>query len=289
MIRAAWITCQEDGREYPLGALPLVLGRDPGSDVPVPGDDVSRHHAYLLRTPQGIVVVDTSLHGTFVNGDRVQAQRLLADHDVIQVGVRSFRFRETVSPSSRGDGDEFGQPSTADRLVGTRVGRPSTKADVVPALAARPTLSAKAGVWVRRYGVPELAGLSAALAGAWLVHRATDSAIAAAYGASIGESLGFYGTVVVREMVREAYAAGARRAPYGLRQMAATWRGLLLEFGPAELADTALLRPFAMWIGVDLLGRPLGILAGKLLADLAFYGPVIAVYELRRRRGSVSP
>jgi pSer/pThr/pTyr-binding forkhead associated (FHA) protein len=46
----------------------------------------------VLRTPQGFLLVDSSLHGTFVNGDRVQAQRILADGDVIRVGSQSFRF-----------------------------------------------------------------------------------------------------------------------------------------------------------------------------------------------------
>jgi pSer/pThr/pTyr-binding forkhead associated (FHA) protein len=46
--------------------------------------------------------VDSSLHGTFVNGERVQAQRLLADGDVVQVGNRSFRFDlRRLEPSSK--------------------------------------------------------------------------------------------------------------------------------------------------------------------------------------------
>jgi pSer/pThr/pTyr-binding forkhead associated (FHA) protein len=60
--------------------------------VPVHSKEVSRSHAYVLRTTQGFLLVDSSLHGTFVNGDRVQAQRILADGDVIRVGSQSFRF-----------------------------------------------------------------------------------------------------------------------------------------------------------------------------------------------------
>ena len=42
------------------------------------------------------------------------------------------------------------------------------------------------------------------------------------------------------------------------------------------------LRPLVMWLGQDLLGRPLGILAGKFV-HIAFYAPVIVTYEVRNR------
>lgn len=60
--------------------------------MPVHSEEVSRSHAYILRTPQGFLLVDSSLHGTYVNAERVQAQRMLADGDVIQIGGHSFRF-----------------------------------------------------------------------------------------------------------------------------------------------------------------------------------------------------
>ena len=75
-----------------IGTTPLTIGRGPASDIAVHSEDVSRSHAYLLRTPQGFLLVDSSLHGTYVNGERIQAQRLLADGDVIGVGDQSFRF-----------------------------------------------------------------------------------------------------------------------------------------------------------------------------------------------------
>ena len=39
-----------------------------------------------------------------------------------------------------------------------------------------------------------------------------------------------------------------------------------------------------MWLGTQVFGRGLGIVAGKLMADLAFYVPVIYTYERRKRR-----
>jgi hypothetical protein len=138
------------------------------------------------------------------------------------------------------------------------------------------------GTWIKRYGPSEVAGIAMALGGSWLVQQASGSVIAATYGASFGEALGFYDSLVTREMIQGAYFAGARRAPYGASEMIRTWRGLLLEFGPAELLDTGLIRPLAMALCTGLLGWGLGIVAGKILADVAFYLPVIWVYARRR-------
>ena len=55
-----------------------------------------------------------------------------------------------------------------------------------------------------------------------------------------------------------------------------------MEFGVAEALDSGLLRPLAMGLGVRFFGRGVGIVVGKLAADLTFYVPVICAYELRR-------
>jgi len=89
---AGRLVCIPDGKSYLVGAAPLTIGREPSSDVAVHSEEVSRAHAYILRTPQGFLLVDSSLHGTYVNAERVQAQRILADGDVVQVGGHSFRF-----------------------------------------------------------------------------------------------------------------------------------------------------------------------------------------------------
>ena len=54
---------------------------------------------------------------------------------------------------------------------------------------------------------------------------------------------------------------------------------------PAELLDTFVIRPAAIGFAVWLLGPALGILAGKLLADVAFYVLAIATHEHLRRKG----
>jgi len=284
---AGRLVCLPDGKSYLVGAVPLTIGREPSSNVPVHSGEASRTHAYILRTPQGFLLVDSSLHGTYVNTQRVQAQRILADGDVVQIGGHSFRFDlRSAEADPAGPAPALDDlPETTQHARTVPLGARATgKLGLALALPERGSWKSRVGNWVRRYGPSEVAGIAMAFAGSWLVQQVSDSVIAAAYGASLGEGLGFYGSLVTREMIQEAYFAGARRAPYGPAEMMRTWRGLLLEFGPAELLDAGLIRPLTMALCTGFLGWGLGILAGKLLADVVFYLPVIWVYERRRRR-----
>ncbi len=92
------IVCLTDGREYEVGVNPLVFGRDAGSDVVVSGSDVSRRHAEIQATPEGYVLMDVSINGTYVNGERVGRRHLLARADVIRIGHDEFRFYADAAP-----------------------------------------------------------------------------------------------------------------------------------------------------------------------------------------------
>jgi hypothetical protein len=136
--------------------------------------------------------------------------------------------------------------------------------------------------WLARYGPPEALGTLTALASSFLTFHLTHNDVAAAYGGAIGENLGFYGLIVVRQILRDCATARASDAYYGRRGAAATMARLLAEFGPAEAVDTLIVRPFAMGVATHHLGRGAGVLIGKLVADVTFYLPVIASYELQR-------
>ncbi len=95
------LVCLTDGREYSVGAQPLSLGRDAGSDVVVDGSEVSRQHAEIRTDPDGYILIDVSVNGTYVNGERIGKTHLLARADVIRIGNDEFRFyADPVSPSS---------------------------------------------------------------------------------------------------------------------------------------------------------------------------------------------
>ena len=134
------------GKAHLIGTGPVTIGRGPSSDIPVHSEDVSRSHAYLMRTPQGFLLVDSSLHGTYVNGERVQAQRLLTEGDVLQIGDRSFRFDlRAIEPI--GDPAQLTSELSETRRYPGRVSlRPRAARNLRLALA---TLSSRIGTWIR--------------------------------------------------------------------------------------------------------------------------------------------
>jgi hypothetical protein len=66
----------------------VVVGRDPACAVVVPDRRVSRYHATITPTPEGIRLEDMgSKNGTYCNGERLEAPVLLRDGDSIQIAL----------------------------------------------------------------------------------------------------------------------------------------------------------------------------------------------------------
>src|SRR5574341_147627 len=145
-----------DGREYVISGPSMVFGRDAGCDVVITYKNVSRRHAEIMATPKGYVLVDSSTNGTFVNGERVEGQRLLARADVIRIGNDEFRFYADRAPATPGPGPSAPAPSggaaspaakgsappgppppAAKSALETTAGKPPSAA-AAPAPAARP-------------------------------------------------------------------------------------------------------------------------------------------------------
>ena len=81
-----------DGARVALGEEPLVIGRLPECDVVLGDPNVSRRHAELRRTEEGVVVTDLgSTNGTRVNGMPVR-ERQLESGDEIAVGSTTLVF-----------------------------------------------------------------------------------------------------------------------------------------------------------------------------------------------------
>jgi pSer/pThr/pTyr-binding forkhead associated (FHA) protein len=94
------LVCLTDGREYQVIGAALTLGRDAKADVVITGGQLSRRHAEIVATPRGYMLVDYSANGTWVNGERVQNQRLLARADIIRMGEEEFRFYADLAPAA---------------------------------------------------------------------------------------------------------------------------------------------------------------------------------------------
>lgn len=93
------LVCLTDGREYAIGSEPLVFGREAGADVVVSGNEVSRRHAEIQTANEGYVLMDLSVNGTHVNGQRIGLRHLLARADVIRIGNDEFRFYADSAPA----------------------------------------------------------------------------------------------------------------------------------------------------------------------------------------------
>lgn len=68
----------------------LLIGRDPDCDVIVvtPDKQVSRHHARLMQTSEGLLLEDLgSKNGTHVNNRRIEEPVILQDGDTVQVAL----------------------------------------------------------------------------------------------------------------------------------------------------------------------------------------------------------
>jgi pSer/pThr/pTyr-binding forkhead associated (FHA) protein len=74
---------------YPVSG-PTVIGRAAECDIPVAADEISRRHAIVKPTPDGVSVEDLgSSNGTFINGKRVQ-QGFLNPGDELRLDAVRF-------------------------------------------------------------------------------------------------------------------------------------------------------------------------------------------------------
>lgn len=76
-----------DGRRWQISKS-LVIGRDGTCDIVIPDRQISRFHANIAPSSQGLILTDLgSKNGTFINGQKVEDTRLLQDGDVVQIAL----------------------------------------------------------------------------------------------------------------------------------------------------------------------------------------------------------
>lgn len=80
------------GSRFLLDRDITTVGRHPDADIFLDDVTVSRRHAELHRTDEGMLVRDLgSLNGTYVNGERVE-ERLLVTSEELQIGRFKLLF-----------------------------------------------------------------------------------------------------------------------------------------------------------------------------------------------------
>jgi hypothetical protein len=158
-------------------------------------------------------------------------------------------------------------------VSGGTVAAPAGEGGPVPSRARRWWRS-----WRGRFGLAEVCGTAAAVAGFAAGYLPSGSLIAAAGLARLGEAVGFYGCLGAKAALAAwratAHLAGWRRLIEG------AWHAVrqqLASCAAAEALDFALIRPGclagAAWLLQPLVGGVwLGFIAGKAVADVIWYG-----------------
>lgn len=138
--------------------------------------------------------------------------------------------------------------------------------------------------WGRRYLPAEIIGTATAMGGAFAAHEITNSLVVSAVVGSISETVGFYSYFAFRDGAKYYHQHRSHPPPKRLFLTGLhTIRDMLIEFGPAEAVDSLFFRPLCMYLGPHLLHNfGIGLLVGKITADLLFYAMAACGYELKK-------
>lgn len=89
------------GTTYDLTKEVSLLGRDVSNEIILGDAEISRQHARLTRTPGGYVLEDLgSTNGTFVNGERLMAPRVLNPGDLVALGENVSLTFDAATPEA---------------------------------------------------------------------------------------------------------------------------------------------------------------------------------------------
>ncbi|MFV5689359.1 hypothetical protein ACM55M_12130 [Flavobacterium sp. ZT3R25] len=137
--------------------------------------------------------------------------------------------------------------------------------------------------WFDRYKYAELAATSSALLSSQFSRIL--SGLTTAYLITIAEYFAFYGIIIVRSYRKLAKENKRLNQKTTLEETLLLVKNLALEFGYPAILDFFFIRPFFMyWMPILTGNYFLGIILGKITADLFFYLPTIINYELIKQK-----
>ncbi len=138
--------------------------------------------------------------------------------------------------------------------------------------------------WIKRYIPAEIAATLGAIIGASSIFYLTRNRILSAYAGAIGDIIGFYIIILLRDIFKSIIKPKSNNKRYDKLSLAKDVRNILIEFGPAEILDNLIIRPFFMYLFPLFFNNyAFGILFAKVSADIIFYLPTIFSYELRKK------
>ena len=107
----------DEGREFVLGAEPILVGRSRATLIHLTDPHVSRVHCQVLPEGNQHVLVDfDSVSGTFVNGKEID-RHILQSADLVRIGATHMQFVVEADTEAASPGENL-----ADR-VGQGAGR----------------------------------------------------------------------------------------------------------------------------------------------------------------------
>ena len=81
------------GTEFHLHEEKMTLGRDLSAELRISDDEISRHHAQVVREGSDWILKDLgSRNGTNVNGTKIKGNYALKTSDVVQIGKTELEF-----------------------------------------------------------------------------------------------------------------------------------------------------------------------------------------------------
>lgn len=141
-MNVSLVMVMSDGksREFPLGKLPVSVGRGEDCKVRVPLPSVSRKHCQLGIEDEEFTVKDLdSSNGTYVNGERVKARELVPG-DLLALGPVVFVVRIDGHPKEIDPIESYAAGAVA--VGGEGDGSPDRRTQMIEGV---PTWSGQAG------------------------------------------------------------------------------------------------------------------------------------------------
>lgn len=116
------------GKVFPLQAT-VVIGRQNECEIPIPSEEVSRRHAELRVTPDGIMVEDLgSSNGTYVNDKRITRQLMKAGDELRLDTIRFLllapgqEMNQVAAPRPEAPAASAGVSNASKRSGGNKTG-----------------------------------------------------------------------------------------------------------------------------------------------------------------------
>lgn len=142
----------------------------------------------------------------------------------------------------------------------------------------------KIKTWLQRYLLAEIIGTLSAILLPTAVFLFTKNPVVIAFTGAWGENIGFYLTMIIKEMIQTNIKYKELNRHYSYIAFAKDIRNIFLEFGLAETADSLFVRPATMYLSINFFSNlQIGIFIGKIMADILFYIPTVISYELRKK------